>query len=527
MNCPSCAREAKPGAKFCHHCGANLFLAVEPNPPEPMEPMEIKTEEEAPAFPDTVEAPAAESETAGPVVVSAAEEVVEEAAPPPLPLAGEDAEAQVEPPPIADEEPVVSIFREDDKEKAGLEAVSPPAEPEGPEAPEVEEKAEEVKTPVAPGTVLGGRYVVAKVLDIEEGEVLYRAYDMRRCQFCGWEENAPDAVYCGDCGAALLGRKASYLLRERPPAEEEEEGKEEEGSRVLRRFVENDLLYTVLEEPKPEFLPVGLRLIVGQRSDPGLVRELDEDSLLSLTLSCNHLSRIGPMLGLYAVADGMGGHEGGEVASKLTTLTLANLLVQHIFLPELSGETCLEETIKHHLEKAVATVNDKVYLGRQKKGTDMGTTLTAALIKDDRAYLAHVGDCRAYLWGSEGFRQLTDDHSLVASMIASGMAEPEEIYTHPQRSVILRCVGDRPTVEVDIITQKLKTGDRLILCCDGLWEMIRNEGIEEVMLQETGPQAACDELVRRANQAGGEDNISVIVVQVEAVADLRSTETAT
>ncbi len=516
MNCPNCARETKPGARFCHHCGADLPLAVEPKPPEAVE---MKTAD-APALPDTVEASATEGETVGPV--PAAEEVT----PPPSPPAGEEAEAQVEPPPGADEEPVVSIFREDDEEKAGPEAVSPPAEPQEPEALEAEKKAEEIKTPVAPGTVLSGRYVVDKVLDIKEGEVLYRAYDVRKCQFCGSEENAPGEAYCGNCGAALLEEhKASYLLWERPLVEEEDGEKEED--QVLTRFVENDLLYTVLEEPETEPMPVGLRLVVGQRSDPGLVRELDEDSLLSLTLSCNHLSQIGPMLGLYAVADGMGGHEGGEVASQLATRALADHLAQHIFLPELSGEMCLGETIKHHLEQAVAVVNDEVYLVRQKRGTDMGTTLTAALIRDDRAYLAHVGDCRAYLWGGGGLRQLTSDHSLVASMVASGMAEPEEVYTHPQRSVILRCIGDQPAVEVDLVTQDLAAGDRLILCCDGLWEMIRNEGIEEVMLQETEPQAACDELVRRANQAGGEDNVSVIVVQVEAVADLRVAETAT
>ncbi len=523
MNCPNCARQTKPGAKFCHHCGAELSLAVEPQPSEPMEPVEIKAEEEAPAPPDTVQFPAAESETTGP----GAEATVQEVTPLPSPSTEEEVEARIEPPPVIDEEPVISIFREAEEE-VEPEAVSPPAEPEEPEAPEAEKKAEERKAPLTSGTVLGKRYVVAEVLSIKEREVLYRAYDVRRCQFCGWEENAPDTAYCGNCGAALMEeQKASYLLRERLVAEEEEEGREEEKGRVLNRFVENDVLYTILAEPEVERRPVGLRLIVGQRSDPGLVRELDEDSLLSLTLSCNYLSQIGPMLGLYAVADGMGGHEGGEVASKLATRTLADRLVQHVFLPELLGETCLEETIKHHLKEAVITVNGEVYLARQKKGTDMGTTLTVALIKDERAYLAHVGDCRAYLWGRQGLRQLTSDHSLVANMVASGMAEPEEIYTHPQRNVILRCIGDQPSVEVDLITQNLEAGDRLILCCDGLWEMIRNEGVEEVMLQEADPQAACDELVRRANQAGGEDNVSVIVVQVEAVADLRSATAAT
>jgi serine/threonine protein phosphatase PrpC len=160
--------------------------------------------------------------------------------------------------------------------------------------------------------------------------------------------------------------------------------------------------------------------------------------------------------------------------------------------------------------------NDAVFLARQKAGNDMGTTLTAIYIRDNRLFLAHVGDCRAYRWNADGLVQLTTDHSVVASMIASGRAAPQEIYTHPQRSVIYRCVGDKPTVEVDTGLLPLAPGERLVLCCDGLWEMIRDEGIADVMMQEADPQVACDVMVQRANLVGGDDNISVIVVQVEA-----------
>jgi serine/threonine protein phosphatase PrpC len=145
----------------------------------------------------------------------------------------------------------------------------------------------------------------------------------------------------------------------------------------------------------------------------------------------------------------------------------------------------------------------------------MGTTLTAGLFKNGQLYLAHVGDCRAYRWGEDGLQQLTEDHSLIAKLIAAGHANPEEIYTHPQRNVIYRSIGDRPEVDIDTILTTLSPGERLIICCDGLWEMIQNAGIEEAMLSEADPQAACDLMVRQANLAGGEDNISVIVVQVE------------
>jgi serine/threonine protein phosphatase PrpC len=142
--------------------------------------------------------------------------------------------------------------------------------------------------------------------------------------------------------------------------------------------------------------------------------------------------------------------------------------------------------------------------------------LTTVLVRDDQLFLAHVGDCRAYRWNASGLQQLTSDHSLVASMIASGQAAPEEIYTHPHRSVIYRCVGDQPEVEVDTRVLPLAAGDRIIVCCDGLWEMVRDEGIEDVMLAEADAQAACELLVDHANAAGGDDNISVIVVQAEA-----------
>jgi protein phosphatase len=109
---------------------------------------------------------------------------------------------------------------------------------------------------------------------------------------------------------------------------------------------------------------------------------------------------------------------------------------------------------------------------------------------------------------------LTTDHSIIASMIAAGTAQPDEIYTHPQRSVIYRCVGDQPTVEVDTRSVSIAPGDRLLFCCDGLWEMIHEEGIRDMLLSEPDPQRACEVMVEQANLAGGSDNISVIIVQL-------------
>jgi len=180
----------------------------------------------------------------------------------------------------------------------------------------------------------------------------------------------------------------------------------------------------------------------------------------------------------------------------------------------------LEDEVLALLRQATIAANDAVYLARQKRESDMGTTLTTAYIRDNRLFVTHVGDCRAYRFNADGLEQLTTDHSVVANMIAEGQIEPEEIYTHPHRSIVTRCIGDKPVVEVDTNLLPLTPGDRLILCCDGLWEMVRTEGIEDVLMQEADSQTACDLLVQNANAAGGEDNISVIVVQVEAMAEM-------
>jgi serine/threonine protein phosphatase PrpC len=367
-----------------------------------------------------------------------------------------------------------------------------------------------------PGTVLASRYVLVEALAVGENEILYSARDLQHCWQCGFEGNDPDDTFCAQCGASLDRRPAVQLLEVRD-SQAEPSG----GEIVTERLTMDGRTFLILGVTEPEEpaapTPEEIRLLVGQRSDAGQVRKLDEDSLLVLTLAPTYESRTGPVLGLFAVADGMGGHEGGEIASRKALQVLATEVLRSIVLPELAKEPAPEEILLAHLRQATAAANDAVYLDRQKRENDMGTTLTAMLVRDDKVFLAHVGDCRAYRWNATGLQQLTIDHSLVASLIARGQAEPEEIYTHPHRSVIYRCIGDRPVVEVDTDVLPLNPGDRLVVCCDGLWEMVRDEGIEDVMMQEADPQAACDLLVRHANMAGGEDNISVIVVQVEAI----------
>ena len=507
MNCPACGTDNREGASFCRHCGEALAggpeseaaAAAEPEPTalaanRAVEAEELPVEaeaspEELPAEAESVQKPAGESEA----VAVEGEEAEDEAG------MGEEVSGEPE---------------------AGI----PVEETEGTELPaesEVElltfwREETEPLIPVEQQTVIADRYEIVEVLDAQKEEILYLARDSQRCWQCDFEGNIPGDAFCAQCGASLELEVEVRLLEVRD-AEAEPSG----GAPVAARLAHEVRTFLLLAEPEPEVEtsvgPESFHLVVGQRSDPGLVRDLNEDSLLAFIFLPTYESRTGPVQGLFAVADGMGGHEGGEVASKMALQILADRVLRTIVLPELGGQMLLGDEIVARLRQASIAANDAVYLARQKAENDMGTTLTVVFVRDGHLFLSHVGDCRAYRWDADGLEQLTADHSVVASMVASGQAAPEEIYTHPHRSIIYRCIGDKPMVEVDSDRLPLTPGDRLVLCSDGLWEMLRNEGIEDVMLQEAEPQAACELLVDRANAAGGEDNISVIVVQVDMV----------
>ena len=519
MNCPSCGTDNRDGARFCRRCG--FALSEKPVPPAdngapPIEaPAPIETPVEPPSEaeePAPVEAPleAEEppSDKAAPAPTGQA--VAEEAAPAPAPPAEETA-GDAEPSSVAD-----------------VGAPSIPAEqPEAPgePKPEAEVEAETVPDldafwreeaaplqPVPAGAVIDGRYALGEALDIQDDRILYQARDLQRCWHCGFDGNAPSEAFCARCGAALERKPEVRLLEVRDAQAEIE------GELIAARLAHEGRDFLVLAEPEPPPKPVApptkVRLVVGQRSVPGQVRDLNEDSLLILTMSPVFQSLTGPAISLFAVADGMGGHEGGEIASKLALQVLAEGIVDDIMLPSLAGEALSEDGILHRLQQAVAAVNDAVYMSRQKRGNDMGTTLTAFLVRDQQLFLAHVGDSRAFRWNASGLQQLTVDHSLVATMVARGQITADEIYTHPQRSIVYRSIGDRPNVDIDTGAWPLAPGDRLIVCSDGLWEMLHNEGIRDGLMAEADPQAACDLLASRANAAGGDDNITVIVVEV-------------
>ncbi len=258
--------------------------------------------------------------------------------------------------------------------------------------------------------------------------------------------------------------------------------------------------------------PASVDLRVGRLTDVGQVRHLNEDSLLTLE-RCRICESLSQPIGLYVVADGMGGHSAGEVASGMAIEIMEKRMVSYV----LTIDT-VQEGLDYSswLEEVFREINQMVFAHKVAAHSDMGTTLVAALVVGATAYIANVGDSRAYLIGEEGLTQITIDHSLVERLLSLGQLTPEEARYHPQRNVIYRSIGNKPEIEVDVFVQALNVGDRLLLCSDGLNGMVTDDEIERIVRASLHPQEACQQLVQAANANGGGDNITVIVVQVEA-----------
>lgn len=266
-----------------------------------------------------------------------------------------------------------------------------------------------------------------------------------------------------------------------------------------------------------------LALHAAARSHPGRIRDGNEDSVLFIQLSglLAGAPALGPELGFFAVADGIGGHDRGEIASCRVLQHLAAAVMDRVFKRLiLTGRGADESWMERALRECILAANGELLALQRANHSDMGTTLTAALIVDGQAIVANVGDSRTYLWRDEALEQITRDHSLVATLVAAGRLEPEAVYTHDQKGMIYRSVGEAADLRVDTFALSLRPGDRLVLCSDGLWEMVREEGLAAVLRATPDSQAACDRLVDDANRAGGEDNISVLVVRAAPVASL-------
>ncbi len=233
------------------------------------------------------------------------------------------------------------------------------------------------------------------------------------------------------------------------------------------------------------------------QTDVGRRRKVNEDRYA-----------LAPELGLYLVADGMGGHTAGQVASELASEAVLQAVRALAGAPQ---------TLSEKLRAAVSAANREIFETAQAKPelAGMGTTLVALLAGEGRAALAHVGDSRAYLVRGEQIRQLTDDHSLVAELVRRRHISELAARDHPHRHVLTRALGVQRTVEPDLVELTPARGDTFVLCSDGLTGHLDDAEIGEVVSGAAELQAQCDRLVELANERGGEDNITVVQIHFE------------
>ncbi len=237
------------------------------------------------------------------------------------------------------------------------------------------------------------------------------------------------------------------------------------------------------------------------RTDIGNTRKLNQDYVYTTQ------DKIGNLTNLFIVADGMGGHAAGDYASR----TAVKTIVEYI-------ENSFEKNSLKLLTKAVEAANNEVYtdalLNRKLEG--MGTTIVAATFVGKYLQAINVGDSRLYIVSGKSIRQVSVDHSLVEEMIRSGGIAREQARNHPDKNIITRAVGVKKTVEPDTYTEELKSGDYVLMCSDGLTNMVPDEEIMEIVVQSEDVTQAVKALIEKANENGGRDNISAVLVRYEA-----------
>lgn len=264
-------------------------------------------------------------------------------------------------------------------------------------------------------------------------------------------------------------------------------------------------------------------------TDKGRVRPTNEDQFLVAELSkamrIRQTSLVEPKLQvgeetghLYLVADGMGGHRAGERASALTVTAIEQFMLNSFkwfFVPDESGA----QRVLAQFQTAISHADVEVMAeaAEHPELSGMGTTVTLAFHLGSQVCLVHVGDSRGYLYRDGTLQQVTEDHTLVADLLRSGAIQPEEAATHRYRHIITNVVGgEQAGVKVEAHAFEVKAGDQLLLCSDGLTEMLTNESIAQVFETTPDPQAAATALVAQANDAGGRDNVTVLIVRFDA-----------
>ncbi len=238
----------------------------------------------------------------------------------------------------------------------------------------------------------------------------------------------------------------------------------------------------------------------GIRTDRGLKRQLNEDN-------CNVLVGYPGIPTCFVIADGMGGHKCGEVASKMAVDSVCNLLLKADWQ---------QENISRMLSDIITRVNDEIYnfsiLDEATQG--MGTTLIITVLKNRKLYIGHVGDSRVYIIKEDSIEKITWDHSFIEELVKNGSITKDEAINHPKKNLITRAVGCEPELQVDTYELEVKEEYVVLLCTDGLTNMLSEDEIFEIINKNEEPQNACDTLVQNANNNGGEDNITVIVGKI-------------
>lgn len=254
-----------------------------------------------------------------------------------------------------------------------------------------------------------------------------------------------------------------------------------------------------------------IQLIAGCGQSIGRQREQNQDSvfMFSSLLAGEHVQL--PM-GIYIVADGMGGHEDGDLASETACRVMGEYTIRHIYLPLIHPNLePPEQSIQEILQTGIQEANNAI----RKAAPNGGTTLTAAVIIGRQLTIVHIGDSRAYLVTQQnGLELLTRDHSMVNRLVEMGQLTPTEASEHPQRNVLYRAMGQGEPLQAEISTRKLPSSGYLLLCSDGLWGVIDASEIQRIINTGPNPAEICQNLVAAANQAGGPDNISAILVQL-------------
>lgn len=269
-----------------------------------------------------------------------------------------------------------------------------------------------------------------------------------------------------------------------------------------------------------------LTLAAACGTDPGQLRQNNQDNVFALIRQ----DELGEPLGLLVVADGMGGHKAGEIASQLAVDTIKNslswMLEQDdagstviIPTPATDAEESQNNPIERRLRLAVEEANRVIFEYAQANpdnAGNLGCTVTCAMVSGNKAAIANVGDSRAYRMHDGELTQITQDHSYVWQLVSEGYIKEDEIFEHPQRNVVTRALGNRADVTVDTWSFPLQPGDRLLLCSDGMWEMIRDPSEIASNLNADRLQTAVDGLIEAANHYGGYDNIGVVIAELRS-----------